>query len=256
MAVKYRNFWLSIFIAFLGAIYLMPVKITTSAEKSGKKTTQQERTYKTKNGEYRYLLFLPEGYGKEKKLWPTILFLHGAGERGNDLEKVKLHGPPKIVETQKDFPFIVISPQCPKDDWWTDRPEIWMGLLDDVCKKYDVDKNRIYLTGLSMGGFGTWALAMDQPNQFAALAPICGRGDPKKAALIAHVPTWVFHGAKDTTVPLAGSQEMVDALKAAGGDPKFTIYPDAGHDSWTATYDNPEFWSWLLAQRRGAAAQR
>ncbi len=123
-------------------------------------------------------------------------------------------------------------------------------LLDSVIKEYHVDKDRVYLTGLSMGGFGTWALAAAFPGKFAALAPICGGGSPADAAKLARLPIWVFHGAKDNTVPLKRSEEMVEALKAAGGHPKFTVYPDAGHDSWTATYDNPEFYQWLLAQKR------
>lgn len=201
----------------------------------------------------RYLVYVPDDYNQAPKRWPVVLFLHGAGERGDNLDDVKKNGPPKLVAEGKQFPCIIVSPQCPGDSWWPTQVPMLEALLDEVEKNYSVDKDRVYLTGLSMGGFGTWSLAMAQPDRFAALAPICGRGDPTKVGPIAHVPTWVFHGAKDTTVPLAGSQEMVDALKAAGGDPKFTIYPDAGHDSWTATYADPEFWKWMLAQRRGAA---
>ena len=199
-----------------------------------------------------YLIYVPEGYNQTRKPYPLILFLHGAGERGANLEDLKKHGPPKLIAAGQQLPCIIVSPQCPTNGWWTGMVPTLEALLDDVERNYNIDKDRVYVTGLSMGGFGTWALAFDQPDRFAALAPICGQGDPKKATLIAHVPTWVFHGAKDTTVPIAGSQNMVDALKAAGGDPKFTIYPDAGHDSWTATHDNPEFWTWLLTQKRGA----
>jgi predicted peptidase len=123
-------------------------------------------------------------------------------------------------------------------------------LLDSVTRHYRVDKKRVYLTGLSMGGYGTWALAAAHPEKFAAIAPICGGGNPADAPKLAKLPIWVFHGGKDTTVPLQRSQEMVDAIKSAGGDPKFTIYPDAGHDSWTETYNNPEFYQWLLSQAR------
>ena len=197
---------------------------------------------------YDYLIYVPEQYNERRQKWPLVLFLHGAGERGSDLELVKKNGPPKLVAEGQQFPCIIVSPQCPKDAWW--QPATLEALLDEVQRTYSVDEDRVYLTGLSMGGFGTWALAFEQPTRFAALAPICGRGDPSKAALVAHVPTWVFHGAKDTTVDPSGSKDMVDALKAAGGDPKFTLYPDAGHDSWTATYANPDFWDWLLKQRR------
>ena len=200
----------------------------------------------------KYLLYVPESYNQTRKPFPLVLFMHGAGERGDDLEVLRKHGPPRLVAEGKQFPCIIVSPQCPTNAWWPTQVPTLEALLDEIERTYYVDKDRVYVTGLSMGGFGTWALAFDQPDRFAALAPICGRGDPAKAALIAQVPTWVFHGAKDTTVPLQNSQDMVDALKAAGGDPKFTIYPDAGHDSWTATYNNPEFWAWMLAQKRGA----
>ena len=204
-------------------------------------------------GPIRYLLYVPEGYAASEKPWPLVLFLHGAGERGDDLEAVKKHGPPKLVGEGKAFPFICVSPQCPKGGWW-DKPEqtaALVALLDHLQKTLDVDADRVVLTGLSMGGFGTWALAMAEPKRFAALAPICGRGDPKKADRIAHIPAWVFHGAKDPTVPVTFSEAMVEALKKAGGAPKFTVYPEAKHDSWTQTYANPKFWEWLLAQRRG-----
>ncbi len=195
-----------------------------------------------------YLLYLPQDYATSKKRWPLMIFLHGAGETGTDVEKVKVHGPPKIVASQPDFPFILVSPQTKQYGW---KPEFVKGLLDEICAKYRVDKERIYLTGLSMGGFGTWDTACKYPNLFAAIAPICGGGDPKEAAKIAKLPIWVFHGGKDTTVPIQRSQEMVDAVKAAGGDPKFTIYPEAGHDSWTQAYDDPELYKWLLSHKRG-----
>ena len=194
-----------------------------------------------------YLLFLPADYGKSRKSWPLVLFLHGSGESGNDLAKVKVHGPPKLVEANGPFPFILVSPQSPGRGW---NPDVLNALLGSIIKQYRVDKDRVYLTGLSMGGYGTWSLAAAHPEKFAAIAPICGGGNPADAAKLVKIPTWVFHGAKDNTVPLKRSEEMVEALKAAGGDPKFTIYPDAGHDCWTATYDNPELYQWLLAQKR------
>jgi len=217
------------------------------------KTGQYAQTFETtvtKKVSLQYLLCIPEDYAKAKDPWPLVLFLHGAGERGSDIEKVKVHGPPKLAAGGQALPFICVSPQCPQESWWTGEVESLKALLDDVAAKYNVDKNRVYVTGLSMGGFGTWSLAIDQPDRFAAIAPICGRGDPAKVAVLKDVPCWVFHGAKDKTVPLKSSEEMVEALKAAGGQPKFTVYPDAGHDSWTETYASEEFWTWLLAQRR------
>lgn len=198
-----------------------------------------------------YLLFLPKGYGSDpKQKWPLILFLHGMGERGDDLELVKKHGIPKIVEQKEDFPFIAVSPQCPAYSFWTAELESLNALLDEIVAKYAVDTDRIYLTGLSMGGYGTWALAMAYPERFAAIAPICGGGDPKNISVLKDVPAWVFHGAKDTLVPPEESEKMVNALKGAGGDVLFTLYPDADHDSWTVTYDNPELYEWFLKHSR------
>ena len=203
-----------------------------------------------------YLLYLPDEYPKSRKLWPLILFLHGAGQRGDDLEKVKAHGPPKLIaEEGRKFPFIIVSPQCPEDGWWSGVSETYTlnALLDDIISRYRVDEDRIYLTGLSMGGFGTWRLAIEYPDRFAAIAPVCGRGETAKAARIvriAHVPVWIFHGAKDETVPIAESEAMVEALKKVGGDVKFTVYPEAGHDSWTETYNNPELYEWFLKHKR------
>jgi predicted peptidase len=201
-------------------------------------------------GSLKYLLYVPDAYNRTRTKWPLVLFLHGAGERGDDLELVKKHGPPKLIAQGREFPAIIASPQCPKETWWPDHVAALEAFLDELVARYRVDEDRIYVTGISMGGFGTWALAFDQPQRFAALGVICGRGDPAKAALLKHVPIWVFHGAKDQTVPLKDSQDMVEALQAAGGSPKFSVYPDAGHDSWTRTYEDPAFWEWLFAQRR------
>jgi len=197
--------------------------------------------------ELRYWLYLPENYAAKGKC-PFILFLHGAGERGDDLEKVKVHGPPKLVGKDAEFPFVVVSPQCPRGTWWqTDRI---IKVLDHVAESSKVDADRVYLTGLSMGGFGSWALVAKHPDRWAAVVPICGGGDPETVEQFKHLPLWVFHGAKDGVIPLRRSEEMVAALRAAGGDVKLTVYPEAGHDSWTAAYDNPELYQWLLSHRR------
>jgi predicted peptidase len=199
-----------------------------------------------------YLLALPNGYGEKDRKWPLMIFLHGAGERGANLELVKKHGPPKLIEQGKDLPFIVVSPQCPSEDWWPEKVETLIALLDEIQSKYAVDPERVYLTGLSMGGFGTWTLGCQHPERFAAIAPICGGGQRYRAGKLKDVPVWAFHGAKDPVVPLAESQTMVDAVTRAGGQARLTVYPDAQHDSWTATYDNPEFYKWLLSHKRVA----
>lgn len=236
-------------LGILVACILVPPALGADKEQAGKQTEHQFEKDVTVKVRLKYLLFLPEGYASSDKPWPLLLFLHGAGESGDDLARVKTHGPPKIVETKKDFPFIVVSPQSPGRGW---NPEALNALLDEVVAKYRVDRNRIYLTGLSMGGFGTWELAAAHPERFAALVPICGGGNPASAARLKDMPIWVFHGAKDRAVPLERSEVMVKAVKQAGGNVKFTVYPDAAHDSWTATYDNPELYKWLLQQNRTA----
>jgi predicted peptidase len=195
----------------------------------------------------RYLLYLPEGYGELRQMWPLVLFLHGAGERGSDVNAVRRHGPPKLVDQGKEFPFILVSPQCPEDESWS--VPVVRALLDEVQDRYAVDSSRVYLTGLSMGGNGTWRLGTMCPERFAALAPVCGWGDPDRVCVLKDVPVWVFHGRKDRVVPFRKSEEMVKALRACGGNVRFTAYPDAAHDSWTETYSNPAFFKWLLDQR-------
>lgn len=210
---------------------------------------QTEQRFRSVGGTVRYLLALPPGYEADPgRRWPLILFLHGAGERGDDLARVRGHGVPKAVDDGVDVPAIVVSPQCPADQHWS--APVLVQLLDEVARARRADPDRIYLTGLSMGGFGAWELALAQPWRFAALAPVCGGGDPLRVAAIRHLPVWAFHGALDDVVPLGLSEEMVEALRRAGGDVRFTVYPEAGHDSWTQTYANPELYRWLFAQVR------
>jgi len=198
---------------------------------------------------YNYIAYKPKDYDKQK-LWPLILFLHGMGERGDDLEKHKIIGLPQVLEKGKDLPFVIICPQCPEYHVW--NSERLNRLLDEVIKKYSVDRERIYLTGLSMGGFGSWSLGCRHPERFAAVAPICGGGNVKEAVGLKDVPVWAFHGAKDKTVSLTMSQEMVNAVNKNGGDAKLTVYPEAGHDSWTQTYNNPELYKWFLSHKKNA----
>ena len=199
--------------------------------------------------EMNYLLYQPPTYETGDDNWPLLLFLHGAGERGDDLELVKVHGPPKMIAQGMDFPFVVISPQCPEGEIWS--IDTLHALLDEIIETHRIDTSRIYVTGLSMGGYGSWGLAYTYPDLLAAAVPICGGGEPEKAPLMKEIPTWVFHGAKDTAVLLQRSQEMVDALKAAGGNVRFTVYPEAGHvGAWENAYGDPELWEWLTKQRR------
>jgi predicted peptidase len=204
-----------------------------------------------------YLAFVPKGYGQSSKKFPLMLFLHGAGERGTNINAVSVHGPPKIVKTNDNFPFILISPQCAPNQRW--ERQMIMAFLDEMITKYKPDTNRIYLTGLSMGGYGSWDLAANYPDRFAAVIPICGGGQTIDVKLAnaarkkaySTLGIWAFTGAKDPVVPVEESQRMVEAFKAAGcKDIQLTIYPEANHDSWTETYNNPKIYEWLLEHKR------
>jgi predicted peptidase len=202
-----------------------------------------------KRASLQYLVSVPEDYETSQgKRWPLLLFLHGSGERGTNLELLKVHGPMKLAAAGRKFPFIVVAPQCPERRSW-DADEL-VGLLNDLEKKFRVDRSREYVTGISMGGYGTWALVAAQPKRFAAIAPVCGGGDPKLASAFAKVPTWVVHGDKDPAVPFAQSVAMVDAMKAAGGSPIFTQVVGGTHDVWTDFYLKDEFYEWLMKFRR------
>jgi dienelactone hydrolase len=200
-----------------------------------------------------YLVYLPDRYYRSFERCPLILTLHGRGEAGVDIGLVRRQGLPRRVEAKGGLPFVIVAP--PSSDWaW--NVEALDALLDEVLKRYRVDLDRVYVTGNSMGGNGTWALAAKCPERFAAIAPICGVGDASSTGRLKNVPTWAFHGADDRVVPPEKSERMIAALKKAGGDARLTVYPGVGHDAWTATYANPRFYEWLLQQRRSRPSQR
>lgn len=212
--------------------------------------TEQQFTGKvTRDVKLGYQLYIPDNYlATDPSPWPLVLFLHGSGERGTDLSKVAVHGPARLAKEGKSFPFILVSPQCPDGQWWS--AEDLMALLNDIQSKYRVDQNRIYITGLSMGGYGTWDLISKYPGVFAAAVPVCGGGDPRMVRFAVKTPVWAFHGEKDNVVNPQESKDLVDALQKAGGTAKLTLYPEAGHDSWTETYNNNEVYDWLLKQKK------
>ena len=198
-----------------------------------------------------YLVSLPAGFDEADNAaatWPLLLFLHGMGERGTDLDKVRRIGLPRLIEQGMTLPFVVLSPLCPDDEWW--NLAALEALIEDACTRYRIDRDRVYLTGLSMGGFGVWALAARHPERYAAIMPICGGGATKWATRLRDLPIWAFHGAKDNVVPLTRVQPLLDEITSAGGSPRLTIYPEAGHDSWTETYVNNDVYRWLLSHRR------
>ena len=200
-----------------------------------------------------YLLFMPRDSSEvENGKFPLIISLHGIGERGEDLWRVKGDGLPKILDGKNDFPFIVVSPQCPSTtEWYYDRTDIKLNkLLDSVITRYPVDTSRIYLTGFSMGGIGTLDFAIRYPHRFAALIPIAFRiEDGWDLCVIKDIPLWGFHGQHDPIIPLYKAQSVITTLINCGGSPLFTIYSDLFHDAWTRTYNNPDIYNWLLSKR-------
>jgi predicted peptidase len=198
--------------------------------------------------------------------YPLVIFLHGAGERGSDNEKQLIHGVSQFAANRDEYPCFLIAPQCPDGkkwvevDWSADSHtmpkepgevgRLTLGLIEQSIKELTVDPKRVYLTGLSMGGYGTWDLLARRPDLFAAAAPVCGGADEATAPKIKDIPVWAFHGARDTAVKPARSRNMIAALKKAGGSPKYTEYPDVGHNSWEPAYKDPELFKWLFAQKK------
>ena len=238
-------------------------------------TNLYEKHWYVQNGDsLPYRLLLPENYNANKK-YPLIFFMHGSGERGNDNEKQLQHGAALFLknEVRKNYPAIIVFPQCPQNSYWSNvnfktdsignrififkadaTPTIAMkmaeGLLHKIIKQYPVQKKQVYIGGLSMGGMGTFEMVYRNPKLFAAAIPICGGGDPVTAKKIRKIKWWVFHGAKDDVVPPYNSEVMVNALQKAKASVKFTLYPEANHNSWDAAFAQPELLSWLFAQKR------
>lgn len=207
----------------------------------------------TKQVQLPYLLAIPDT--PVSPPWPLLLFLHGSGERGTDLTRLPERGIPKEVAAGRQLPFLVVAPQCPPDTIWSIHLDALLALIAHLETHYPVDPTRIYVTGLSMGGTGAWHLAVTYPHRFAAIAPVCGDhvwyvGDPAQVCAIRHLPVWCFHGALDTVIPVRVSQTLVSALQACGGNVRFTIYPDVGHNCWNQVYTTPELYTWLTKQQR------
>lgn len=217
------------------------------------KTGFLERIYKDADGtEHKYWLFVPHDYRDDREC-PVILFLHGAGElEGRGSPPVDVGIGPAIKKREGTFPFLVVIPQALKQSWQAGSPDAnrALSILDAVCNDYKTDKKRIYLTGLSLGGYGTWSLATANPDRWAAIAPICGGGSPKDVANSKHVPCWCFHGDADTVVPVQGSRAMIDAFRKAGGEPRYTEYPGVGHRCWDRAYGTPDLFDFFLQQRK------
>lgn len=236
---------------FFVSIMLMISCISDTDKRLGFQTGQHPYSFEkeiSRTVNARYLLYLPKDYGMQDKKWPLIYYLHGGMGRGNDLEKLKWYPIPKMFEQNDSLPFIVLSPQCPIDESWTDT-ELLLALLDEILSNYAVDPNRVYLTGYSMGGSGVWYLAYEYPDRFAAIAPMSGIGNKFWASRLKDVPIWVFHGAQDTTISVSETLDMVQALKSEGGDIKVTIDPERGHRP-PSVAEHEELFNWFLGHCR------
>ena len=212
-----------------------------------------DKVFKDADGtEDKYVLFVPHDYQGDKEV-PLILFLHGSGETGTDGKKQATVGlAPAIKKMEKTFPAITIFPQSHDRKWGAESKDAKraLAILEETQKNYKVDSKRLYLTGLSMGGYGTWSLAVAHPDKWAAIVPVCGGGNPKDADKIKDLPCWNFHGDDDKAVPVAKSRDMIEALKKAGGKPKYTEYPGVGHNSWDKAYGTEELYTWLWEQKQ------
>ena len=198
---------------------------------------------------YRVDVALPGGYEHGAERYPLLLFLHGSGERGDELVLVRRHGPPKLVlgafRPLYLDPFLIVSPQCPAGEEWS--AEVLAAVLEEACAAWRVDEGRVYLTGLSLGGSGAWRLAAAHPERFAAVAPICGRSALAEVGRLEKVPVWIFHSAADTVVPVGESDQMFEALARCNADVTYTRYRSLGHaETWEAAYGQPMLYEWLL----------
>lgn len=234
-----------------------------------------DRTVSVAGREYKYQVFVPDNWTKKKK-WPVILFLHGAGERGDDgLIQTEVGIGTAIRRDRSRVPAIVVMPQCEKEGWWTNppMPDVALQALAEAQKEFHGDPLRVYLTGLSMGGYGTWYLATKHPGKFAAIAPICGgilmperaRTQPPEdnspyleaaKKIGKQTPVWIFHGADDPVVPVTESRRMTEAMKGVGAEVRYTEYPDVGHNSWEKAYAEAELFPWMLAKATSAATNK
>jgi predicted peptidase len=242
----------------LGAILLCITSIAVSAgglPRFFADQLQKKSILIGRNTIVRYLLFLPSTYAQaDRKRWPLILYLHGSTEKGYDVDMMRRNGLPAYLQEEPDFPFVVISPQLlPARDRWD--PDELKALLTSIIVDLHVDRDRMYLTGWSLGATGTWETAMKFPRLFAAIAPVAGDVDSRQAGLLKGVPIWVFHGAGDTNVPALESINMVEALLGYGVDVRFTLYKDRTHDSWISAYADPALFQWFLGHRVSTAGK-
>lgn len=196
---------------------------------------------------YKYLVHIPKEVPSSGK-YPLLLFLHGAGSRGNDIQLVGTNNPLRFAPNTENFPFLLVAPQCPAGAKWNE--DVLLQVLDEIEKKYPIDREREYVTGLSMGGNAVWKLIQRAPDRFAAAAPVCGWGDSTNVCLLKYTPVWAFHGKEDKTISCQKSIEMINALNHSGGLGKLSIYKNVAHNSWGNTYAEKALYEWFLQQKR------
>lgn len=226
----------------------------------------EARTFSEADGRLPYRMMRPADYDAKQK-YPLVIFLHGAGERGDDNLVQLVHGMNDFAkdENRQKYPCFVIAPQCPREAKWvnvdwssdshklpaepSDALKLTLNLIAALQKEFSIDPQRLYITGLSMGGYGTWDAISRRPAMFAAAVPVCGGADEEQAARLVKVPVWAFHGEQDTVVKPERSRRMIKAMEAAGGKPKYTEYPGVGHNSWVKAYSDPAMMGWLFSQK-------
>ncbi|WP_117624827.1 prolyl oligopeptidase family serine peptidase [Sphingobacterium deserti] len=201
---------------------------------------------------YDYLLYLPKDYGATLKKYPLVIYLHGGSHKGKDLEKLKGYGLPQLVDQGEDFNFIIASPQCPDDKYWS--TENWFDSLHmDLTENYRIDTNRLYVTGISMGGYGAYTVAMDFPGKFAAILALCGGvndSDTSRICSLKNIPIWTFHGTADDKIPIRETERIADQLKSCNGNMKFTRLKNAGHGIEYLYDEKRKIYRWMLKQRK------
>mgnify|MGYP001206965508 FL=1 len=220
----------------------------------GKKNKSSEKfvTNLTMQVSLKYHIYFPDNYHDSDTKFPLVLFLHGAGERGDDLRLVEKHGIPKMIINGIKFPFITVAPQCPIFQYWSEPVNVktLLLLVEEIIKKNKVDIERIYATGLSMGGYGTLAIAKERPDLFSAIIPVCGGLDTTNIRRLKDTPIWLFHGAEDKVVPVENSELIYDLLKPINPEIKITIYKGINHNSWEKTYSNQKIYDWMLKYKK------
>lgn len=229
-----------------------PAPRTFETIEPAKTFVEKRSTFTYNNQKIQYLLIFPARYTQTTSQWPMILFLHGSSLRGQNLDLVKEYGPTWVAEQRTDFPFVVLAPQCSENGDWVNKPDILAALLDEVLKKYRIDQDKVYLTGTSMGGRGTWSLACQHPEYFAAIAPLAAANPIIPTSWnkqMISMPIWAFHGEKDTTAPLKNDEAIIASLRNHGGVPRFTILPNQGHNI-AGIYKNQELYDWFLTNTR------